>query len=706
MDGTMENNVMIEPDTPQLTDSQQAAVDGALAVLRSGEGVYKIGGYAGTGKSQPLSSIIQTPCGPMRMGNIKPGMIVFGTDGYGHLVTAIYPQGKKDTYKITFRDKTSALSSKDHLWAVYTPKLKQNKRPPRIVTTKDMMDNGLTFRSGSYKYYIPLCQPVQYPEKKLPVPPYTLGAAIGDGALCGNGFSLILSDPQIADRIRLENPDYVLTERTKPGCVLYNIVDPAKFKENPLKQSIQNMKLNVLSKEKFIPKMYLCGSIRQRWDMLRGLMDTDGTSRGNRISFSTISPRLADDICSLVQSLGGTAIKHEYDRGEKGIEYSVNIKTFENPFYIESKAKNWKLSLKNPPSRAIVGIEKVRNEEHQCISVDAEDGLYLTDNYIVTHNTTLAHAIFDTIPGGMPCSLTGKAACRLRQKGIKEARTIHKTIYNVEPYSWRCTKKHRSELDGCWFLIDEASMISEKIWRDLCSYELPIILIGDPGQLEPIGGDPELMHHPDITLTQIHRQAEGNGIIQFATDTRKGHPWKPEYPDVTMLRGGKLNPKDMLEADIILCGFNNTRIKCNRKMRQLKGYPKDELLVSGEKIIVLRNNYCHDVFNGQILTVREIVNKDLMTITVKAIDEDGQGHDLPLIREQFDYPGLLDLDSDETEKEWVYADYGYCITTHKAQGSEWDNVIVMNQISGSWEARRWQYTAITRAAKSLMYWMN
>lgn len=334
------------------------------------------------------------------------------------------------------------------------------------------------------------------------------------------------------------------------------------------------------------------------------------------------------------------------------------------------------------------------------------EGVYKIGGYAGTGKSTLSRSIFETFPSGMPCSLTGKAACRLRQKGIDEARTIHKTIYNVEPYSWRCTRKHRTELDGDWFLIDEASMISETIWRDLCHYNLPIILIGDPGQLEPIGGDPRLMHDPDITLTQIHRQAAMSGIVRMATDTRQGRPWQQEYPDVTLLRGGKLTPKDMLDADIILCGFNNTRIKCNRRMRSLLGYPKDELLVAGEKIIVLRNNYCHDVFNGQILIINEILDKDLMTITVKAADEDGQSHELPLIREQFDYPGLLELDSDETEREWVHADYGYCITTHKAQGSEWDKVIVMNQIAGSWEARRWQYTAITRAAEKLIYWVN
>jgi len=412
-----------------LTQEQSHAVDSAVKAVNTGQPLYRIGGYAGTGKSQPLSAKIQTPFGPIPMKDMAVGLPIFQADGRIGFVESIHPQGRKLTYEIIFRDSSSTRASADHLWAIKTPKDKQKGKSERIMTTQQMLDNGLYYKSGPAKYYIPLCDPVRYKQRNYSIPPYVLGVAIGDGYLKGNSPSLILSDSGIAKRVQNElGPEYVLT-RPKQGCVWYNITYPAKTHSNPFKKAIDAINLNVTSRDKFIPVQYLTGSVEQRWDLLRGLMDTDGSARGNRISFSTVSNQLAEDICTLVQSLGGTAIKHEYDRRDKGIEYEINIKTFENPFYIESKAKNWKLSWKNPPSRAIVCIKPLTEEEHQCISVESKDGLYLTDDFIVTHNTTVAKYIVEDLEGGLFCAFTGKAAYRLREKGLDGTATIHRTIY-------------------------------------------------------------------------------------------------------------------------------------------------------------------------------------------------------------------------------------------------------------------------------------
>lgn len=410
----------------KLASQQIQAVD-AIHQWRthSASQVFRLFGYAGSGKSGSLTSTIQTPNGPTLMRDVQLGQEVFGSDGNPTKVTGIFPQGPLQAYRVTFRDGFSTECSADHLWAVWTTKLKQNKRPPKILTTQEIVGTKLRFTSGIYRFSIPLCNPVAYSYKKHPIPPYTLGACLGDGTALGRTPTLILSDEQIIQRVSTELPEYVITHTVASGCVQYRLTWPKEHRKNPLSQAFRELGLNILAKDKFIPNDYLRGSITQRWELLKGLMDTDGSCRKNRTSFSTTSEKLADNICTLVQSLGGIAIKQVRDRRseEKSIEYHINVKTFKNPFHIQSKAKNWKLSWKNPPSRAIISIEPTEVKEHQCISVSANDNLYLADHFIVTHNTTMAKYIAESCKIPMFGAYTGKASHVLRQKGC-EAYTI------------------------------------------------------------------------------------------------------------------------------------------------------------------------------------------------------------------------------------------------------------------------------------------
>jgi exodeoxyribonuclease-5 len=353
---------------------------------------------------------------------------------------------------------------------------------------------------------------------------------------------------------------------------------------------------------------------------------------------------------------------------------------------------------------------KLSEEQQKAVNLAAravmDDELFKLGGYAGTGKTTVAQAIADQVPGCMPCAFTGKAAYRLREKGLM-AQTIHSLIY----YPDEATKTFtlRDDVEGDWFLIDEGSMISAELWKDLLSFGLPILLLGDPGQLEPVGNDPKLMHKPDVILEQIHRQAEGNGIIEFATDIRRGTPINPNievleniqlgYEDVNISHGKQPTYGDLEWSDVIICGFNKTRVKINQIIRTMKNI-RSPTPIEGERIICLKNDRRLGVFNGQMFTIAEIISKEGYYTRASCLNDMGQTQILKLYNPQFGAKKTLGFR--DVPKGSVAADYAYCITCHKSQGSEWDNVLVIDeQMPRLWNATRWRYTAVTRASKKL-----
>ncbi|CAH9012234.1 putative DNA helicase [Vibrio phage 424E50-1] len=356
-------------------------------------GIVKIGASAGSGKAQPIFCTVQTPRGEVSIGSLSVGDAIFSVDGTITKVTGVYPQGKKDTYKITFRDETFTYCCGEHLWEVSKATWKV---PSKVLKTKDILSDKIISNQGNMQFKIPLCSPVQYPPKDYFLAPYLLGALLGDGALAGNSirYSYHKNDTFIVDKLSTLLPsNYIVgaIKETSTNGLQVGINCEDSTNQNHMLIALRNLGLDVKSGERFIPKNYLMGSENQRWELLRGLMDSDGSCTKNRTSFSTTSYQMKEDICTLVQSLGGTAIPRTYYRHDKsyGEEYHINIKVFENPFSLPRKAEEWSPSKKNPPSRYIKSIEKLDLEVEQvCISVDHPRKLYLTDNFIVTHNTT------------------------------------------------------------------------------------------------------------------------------------------------------------------------------------------------------------------------------------------------------------------------------------------------------------------------------
>jgi ATP-dependent exoDNAse (exonuclease V) alpha subunit len=306
-------------------------------------------------------------------------------------------------------------------------------------------------------------------------------------------------------------------------------------------------------------------------------------------------------------------------------------------------------------------------------------------------------------------TFTGKAAHVLNNKGVP-ATTIHSLIYWCFQACTTCGKGEEKcecqgarfemryskvpELDADIVIIDEASMVAEPLLEDLESYRVPVLYVGDHGQLEPVGEDPGLMKAPDIKLETIHRQAAGSPIIRFAHHVRQGGD-PAEFAsedDMIVYRG---MPSDLRPYDVILCGYNRMRVAVNAKVRRQLGYTGARP-VKGERVICLRNNREHGLFNGMLAIVERCDGQ-----TLDVVDAMGTKYKrLPIESRQFGAEQTL-RDADKDATLW---DFGYAITVHKSQGSEFDRVLVLEQIAERlWDAKRWRYTAATRASQHLTY---
>src|SRR5216683_1867587 len=232
-------------------------------------------------------------------------------------------------------------------------------------------------------------------------------------------------------------------------------------------------------------------------------------------------------------------------------------------------------------------------------------------------------------------------------------------------------RKRRSLDDIQTLIIDEASMIDHVLFRDLLSFGLPVLFVGDHGQLEPIGTNPKLMVNPTLRLEKIHRQALGNPILRLATAFREGKPtpqWEDSKGRLSVLGRGEFFR--LLSPDVqILCGFNRTRHQINARVRRMMGHDR-ELVATGDTLICLRNNKLWGIFNGQQVTVRDIIREGTHTIDLEVETDDERLFILPCLRRQFGH----DLIEDYRSQQNALLDYGYCLTAHKAQGSEWDSV--------------------------------
>lgn len=318
-------------------------------------------------------------------------------------------------------------------------------------------------------------------------------------------------------------------------------------------------------------------------------------------------------------------------------------------------------------------------------------------------------------------AFTGKAANVLRGKlsfldGENDyCGTIHSLIYrpitkNGRVIGWA----KQDELEFDLIVIDEASMVDEKIARDILSYGLPVVAIGDHGQLPPINGDFNLMGKPDIKLEQIHRQAEGNPIIQVSMEVRKYFKLFPKvYGEGVCKREIKNLAEEICKTvtpkggkiPLFLCAFNGTRVFVNTVVRNALNIRAKEP-IKGDRVICLKNNRDEGIYNGMTGNLLEIKSNDKDTYAVK-IQLDGEDWIYDGIISKFQFNQKATPQRWDVKKLGNLFDFGYCLTVHKSQGSEAADVVVIEQRMPDYDDHlfsRWLYTAVTRARQTLEIW--
>lgn len=398
---------------------QQDVIDFCLGI---GKGASMLYLGTGGGKMQENGTKVSTPDGWVNIEDVKVGDTIHDELGGTTEVIGVHPQGKVPIYRVHFRDGRYADVGKEHLWEVIDCRQRRSVR-----TTGQIMEY---LGEGGYKgwadkvsrnkrLYLPLTKPVYYPEKQYDIHPYLLGVLLGDGSLATSTVTITTPDEYIANRIHELAPDGVIVRKAKDyydtvserqKCPHYRLIGVKDGCRSDMQDLLANLGLKgTHSHTKFIPEAYMYGSVEQRLELVRGLIDTGGyVNEQGSISFTTTSEKMANQVRTLIHSLGGMAKiskLQKYFRSSTGEKkagkpsYNVNIRHPKPSLLTSLPKKKARCNDLNQYAEfmklQIMRVEYLHEAEATCISVSNPSHLYLMDDYIVTHNTITSMFIIE-----------------------------------------------------------------------------------------------------------------------------------------------------------------------------------------------------------------------------------------------------------------------------------------------------------------------
>jgi len=328
--------------------------------------------------------------------------------------------------------------------------------------------------------------------------------------------------------------------------------------------------------------------------------------------------------------------------------------------------------------------------------------------YAGTGKTTLARHLAAHIDGEVKfAAFTGKAALVMRAKGCQGASTIHSLIYRARESGEEVPDfvlwDEAPASDAKLIIIDECSMVDADLGRDLMSFGVPVLVLGDPAQLPPIqGGGYFTEAEPDAMLTEVHRQAFDNPIVRLSMQVRDGERLSPgDFGDTQVVRRDELDPQRVLDAEQVLVGRNATRRAYNQRMRERRGF-ESAMPEAGDKLVCLRNNRKKGLFNGSLWSVKQAPTTRKQILKMRLLPEDFGSRTVAVSVRPECFTGAIEQLDWSMRKRYDEFDFGYVLTVHKSQGSQWDDVVLFDESFAFPDSReRWLYTGITRAAKKL-----
>jgi exodeoxyribonuclease-5 len=650
---------------------------------QSNEQVYNLSGSAGTGKAQPVDTMIPTPNGMVRLGDLNAGDTVFGRLGEVVVVDGVYDKGMLDSYEVELSDGRKTRCNDDHIWMW----IDENKNI-HTDTLRSIIDSD--YYHENKRVYIPRSGPIHCSSLTMDEDFYEYG---------------------------------------------YNNSDTE------------------------LPEKFIRANTLQKWALIQGLYDRTGLvlvvngvytymiqSKNKEYlrGLQTILRSIAVDtsIASIKQQQGSTTeeLAHvllSYPNKSNYLNFFRDTDTYNK---IAGLALSDPDKLFSERSLYITKITKLEEqEEMRCIHVDSEEHLYLTNDFIVTHNTTLIRYFIENIGLNLDevafVAYMGKAAMQMARNGLP-AQTIHSLIYTYDKVVDRDEKgnilfdekgrvkssfkfvlrKHLPKKVRL-FVLDEASMVNKEIAEDLLSYGIPLIALGDLNQLPPVFGKPYFLEKPNCILTKVMRQNEDNPIVYLAQRVLndEGLPYGV-YGNSSVIRKDELTDYALKNSNIVITFTNKLRHEINMMFRRdILGIRRLDFPSMGEKVVCRRNNWnrClnHSIYltNGMSGTIdyidRETFNGKTVKIDFKPDFLNRSYKNVNLDYERlFANPGELDdrpmietLGKDQFE-------FAYAITCHTSQGSQYEKVIFMDETMGNSreDQRKFEYTAITRAQQSII----